>query len=56
MAFPLSVLGLVGTGKASIDLFNALWDGLSDAQRQELRTLAINAGIALRRFKPALQN
>ena len=56
MAFPLSVLGLVGTGKATIDLFDAFWDGLSDAQRQELRTLAFDAGIALERYKPALLN
>jgi hypothetical protein len=54
MAFPLSVLGLVGTGKASIDLFNAFWDGLSDTQRQELRTLAFDAGIALGRSRPSL--
>ena len=47
MTLPLSVLGLVGTGKASIDLFNAFWDGLSDAQRQELRNLSFDAGIAL---------
>jgi len=51
MAFPLSVLGLVGTGKATIDLFDAFWDGLSDDQRQELRTLAFDAGIALGRLK-----
>ena len=56
MAFPLSVLGLVGTGKASIVLFDAFWDGLSDAQRQELRNRASDAGIALGRFKPALQS
>jgi hypothetical protein len=56
MAFPLSVLGLVGTGKATIDLFDAFWDGLSEAQRQELRTLAFDAGIALGRFKPSLHN
>ena len=56
MAFPLSVLGLVGTGKATIDLFDAFWDGLSEAQRQELRTLAFDAGIALGRFKPSLHS
>jgi hypothetical protein len=56
MAFPLSILGFVGTGKATIDLFDGFWDGLSDAQRQELRTLAFDAGIALGRFKPALQS
>ena len=56
MAFPLSLLGLVGTGKATMDLFDAFWDGLSEDQRQELRTLAFDAGIALGRFRPALQN
>ncbi len=56
MAFPLSVLGLVGTGKATIDLFDAFWYGLSEAQRQELRTLACHAGIALGRIRPALQS
>lgn len=56
IAFPLSVLGLVGTGKTSIDLFNAFWDGLSDTQRQELRTLAFDAGIGLVRFSPAFPN
>lgn len=56
MAFPLSLLGLVGTGKATVDLFDAFWDGLSDHQRQELRTLAFDAGIALGRSRPALQN
>ena len=54
MAFPLSVLGLVGTGKATIDLFDAFWDGLSDAQRQELKTLAFDAGIALGLIRTAL--
>ena len=56
MAFPLSLLGLVGTGKATMDLFDAFWDGLSADQRQELRTLAFDAGIALGRFRPALQS
>ena len=54
MAFPLSVLGLVGTGKATIDLFDAFWDGLSDDQRQELRTLAFHAGVLLGRIHPPL--
>lgn len=56
IAFPLSVLGLVGTGKTSIDLFNAFWDGLSDTQRQELRILAFDAGIGLGRFSTAFLN
>jgi len=48
MAFPLSVLGLVGTGKATIDLFDAFWDGLSELQRQELRNLAFDAGVTVK--------
>jgi len=55
MAFPLSILGLVGTGKATIDLFDAFWDGLSEDQRQELRNLAFEAGITLGRLRPAFQ-
>jgi hypothetical protein len=47
MAFPLSVLGLAGTGKASINLFNAFWDGLSEEQKQELKQYAFNAGLQL---------
>jgi len=54
-AFPLSVLGLVGTGKAPVDLFDAFWDGLTDAQRHELRTLAFDAGSALGRIRPSIQ-
>jgi hypothetical protein len=54
MAFPLSILGFVGTGKATIDLFDAFWDGLSDAQRQEVRTLAFDAGMTLARIRPSL--
>ena len=51
-----SLLGLVVTGKATIDLFDALWDGLSDDQRQELRTLAFDAGIVMGRFMPTPLN
>jgi hypothetical protein len=56
MAFPLSLLGLVGTGKATIDLFDAFWDGLSEDQRDELRRLAFDAGIAFRQFTAVFQN
>jgi hypothetical protein len=51
MAFPLSVLGLVGTGKASIDLFNAFWDGLSEEQKHELKEYAFNAGLQFSEFR-----
>jgi hypothetical protein len=54
-AFPLSSLGLVGTGKATMDFFDAFWDGLTDTQPPELRTLVFDAGIALRKIRPLLQ-
>jgi hypothetical protein len=50
LAFPLSVLGLVGMGKASLDLFHAFWDGLDELQRAELLAAAMEAGVNLRRF------
>lgn len=49
MAFPLSVLGLVGNGEITIVFVS--WDGLSDDQAQELRSLAFDAGIALGRVQ-----
>lgn len=50
LGFPLSLLGLVGMGKASLDLFHAFWDGLDAPQRAELLTAAMEAGVSLRRF------
>ena len=47
---PLALLGLVGMGKASLDLFNAFWDGLDDDQRAELLTASMQAGVNLRRM------
>jgi hypothetical protein len=59
LAFPLSLLGLVGIGKASLDLFHAFWDGLDELQRAELLAAAMEAGVNLRRFlngdEPGLQ-
>jgi len=59
LAFPLSLLGLVGMGKASLDLFHAFWDGLDELQRAELLAAAMEAGVNLRRFlngdEPGLQ-
>lgn len=59
LGFPLSVLGVVGMGKASLDLFHAFWDGLDELQRAELLAAAMEAGVNLRRFidgdQPALQ-
>jgi len=47
---PLSLLGLVGMGKASLDLFHAFWDGLDELQRAELLAASREAGVNLRRF------
>ncbi|MCT0212430.1 MULTISPECIES: hypothetical protein [unclassified Synechococcus] len=47
LSLPLSLLGLVGMGKASLDLFHAFWDGLSDEQRPELHRAAHEAGLNL---------
>ena len=59
LAMPLSLLGLVGMGKASLDLFHAFWDGLDERQRAELLAAAMEAGVNLRRFldggEPGLQ-
>lgn len=48
LALPLSVVGLVGMGKASLDLFHAFWDGLTEVQRAELLAAAMEAGVNLR--------
>lgn len=45
MAFPLSVIGVFGAGKATMDLMDAFWDGLSLDQKQELKTAFYAAGI-----------
>lgn len=59
LSVPLSLLGLVGIGKASLDLFHAFWDGLDELQRAELLAAAREAGVNLRRFldgdQPGLQ-
>jgi hypothetical protein len=50
LAMPLSLLGLAGIGKASLDLFHAFWDGLDEVQRAELLAAAMEAGVNLRQF------
>ncbi|MFN7229664.1 MAG: hypothetical protein ACK5UG_11465 [Synechococcaceae cyanobacterium] len=50
LGWPLTLLGMVGAGKASLDLFHAFWDGLSQQQRIELLAAAQEAGVNLRRF------
>ena len=50
LSLPLSLLGIVGAGKASLDLFHAFWDGLDELQRAELLAAASEAGVNLRSF------
>lgn len=50
LSLPLSLLGLVGMGKASLDLFHAFWDGLDATQQGDLLAAAQEAGINLRQF------
>jgi hypothetical protein len=50
LSAPLSILGLVGMSMASIELFNAFWDGLDELQRSELLDASLEAGVNLRRF------
>jgi hypothetical protein len=47
LGFPLTLVGLVGMGKASLDLVHAFWDGLSDEQRRDLHRAAFDAGVNL---------
>ncbi|MFM1798487.1 MAG: hypothetical protein RLZZ117_765 [Cyanobacteriota bacterium] len=50
LAMPLTVMGAVGLGKASIDLFHAFWDGLSPSQQGQLHAAAYEAGVNLNRL------
>ena len=50
LSLPLSIMGMVGMGVASIELFNAFWDGLDAMQRAELHAASMEAGVNLRRF------
>ncbi|MEB3166668.1 MAG: hypothetical protein VKO65_08355 [Cyanobacteriota bacterium] len=47
LSLPLGVLGVIGAGKASLDLFHAFWDGLSPWQQQQLHEAAYAAGAQL---------
>ena len=47
LGLPLSLIGMVGLGKASIDLAHAFWDGLSEEQRSDLHRAAFEAGVNL---------
>ncbi|MFN9547908.1 MAG: hypothetical protein ACK6AD_12745 [Cyanobacteriota bacterium] len=50
LALPLTVMGAVGLGKASVDLFHAFWDGLSTSQQRQLHVAAYEAGVNLNRL------
>jgi len=50
LAMPMAVLGVVGLGRASMDLFHAFWDGLSPEQRLHLHAAAYEAGVNLNRL------
>ena len=53
MVFPLSILGVFGAGKATMDLVDAFWDGLTEEQQSEIRSLAYEAGVNLSQiFQP----
>jgi len=50
LAMPLGVMGIVGMGKASLDLLHAFWDGLNEQQKSELHEAAYAAGVNLHRL------
>ncbi|MFN9645135.1 MAG: hypothetical protein ACK6BG_08470 [Cyanobacteriota bacterium] len=50
LTLPLTVVGAVGLGKASLDLFHAFWDGLSPSQQSQLHDAAYEAGVNLHRL------
>jgi hypothetical protein len=50
LSLPLTLMGAVGLGKASLDLFHAFWDGLSEAQKRQLHAAAYDAGVNLNRL------
>lgn len=50
LGWPLTLLGFVGMGKASLDLLHAFWDGLGQDQQAELLAAAYDAGVNLRRL------
>lgn len=47
LSLPLTLAGSIGAGKASLDLFHAFWDGLSESQKLDLHGAAYRAGISL---------
>jgi hypothetical protein len=47
---PMAVLGVVGSAKASVDLFHAFWDGLDEEQKLQVSVAAHEAGVSLGGF------
>jgi hypothetical protein len=52
LAWPLSVLGVVGGGVMGIRIFQTFYDQLSEEQQTELRTAAANAKVKLQGVFP----
>ncbi len=50
LAAPMAVMGVLGSAKASLDLFHAFWDGLDVEQKRQVTIVAHEAGVNLRRF------
>ncbi|WP_320674499.1 hypothetical protein [Prochlorococcus sp. MIT 1341] len=50
LSVPFSIVGVVGIGKASIEVFNAFWEGLELNQKEELLKASLEAGVNLRVF------
>ncbi len=47
LRLPLSILGLLGASKASIEVFNAFWGGLNEIQKAQLLNASREAGVNL---------
>jgi hypothetical protein len=47
---PMAVLGVLGSAKASLDLFHAFWDGLDEEQKLHVTVAAHEAGVSLGSF------
>ncbi len=47
---PMAVMGVLGSAKASLDLFHAFWDGLDAEQKLQVTIAAHEAGVSLRSF------
>ena len=47
LTLPLTLLSLVGLGRASLELAQAFWEGLSPSQRRDLHQAAYTAGVSL---------